>query len=391
MVPRARRPNSNNRLGVHSMGRGPGIRAVGPEAIQIDFRWRGIRCRERLRLKPTPANLKFAARLKATIEHEIATGTFDYAKHFPESDRARRHAPAGSTLALRAALRSYVASLAGSVEPETLREYANDAETIADGLKNPAVSKLTKAAIRDWIATLQLSKNRLDNLIRPLRGMLRQALEDGLITKNPLEGFLIRRVGPQRDIVDPFTPAEVEALGAGEAGKLWTFWAWTGPRSGEVIGLRWGDVEADCRTITIRRAVRRGREKRTKTASGERHIALLPPARAALLGLPRRGDGDNVFTNPNTGAGWHEAKALNRAFARACKKAKVRRRYVYQLRHTFATWALSSGENPLWVAKQMGHRDVKVLYEHYGRWMPQLDTQAGSRMVSKARRGQRAA
>jgi integrase len=373
------------------MGRGPGVRAVGAEAIQIDFRWRGIRCRERLRLKPNPANLKFATRLKATIEHEIATGTFDYAKHFPDSDRARKHGSAGSSLPLRAALRSYVASLAGSVEPETLREYSSDAETVADGIGNPSISRLTKAQVRDWIATLQLSKARIDSLLRPLRGMLRQALDDGLISKNPIDGFQIRRITEQKDIVDPFTPAEVEALGKVEGGELWTFWAWTGLRSGEVIGLRWDDVEPQGGGIAVRRAVRRGREKSPKTETARRHLALLPPARRALSRVRRTADEPHLFTNPNTGKYWHEAKALNRAFARACKAAGVRRRYVYQLRHTFATWALSSGENPLWVAKQMGHRDVKVLYEHYGRWMPQLDTEAGSRMVSKARRGQRAA
>jgi integrase len=369
------------------MGRGPGVRVVGTEAIQIDFRWRGIRCRERLRLAPTAANLKYAARLKATIEHEIATGTFDYAKHFPDSERARRAGSASSSLPLRTALRGYVASLAGQVEPETAREYANDAETTATGLGNPPLARLTKAQIRDWIATLQLSKSRIDNLLRPLRGMLRQAVDDGLITKNPLDGFQVRRIGQSKDKVDPFTPAEVAALGEVEGGELWTFWAWTGLRSGEVIGLRWSDMDTQSR-VRIRRAVRRGREKAPKTESGARVVQLLLPARRALSSLSRT-DGA-VFTNPNTGLGWHEAKALNRAFARACKAAGVRRRYVYQLRHTFATWALSSGENPLWVAKQMGHKDVKVLYAHYGRWMPQLDTEAGSRMVSKARKARAA-
>lgn len=367
------------------------MRSVGPEAIQIDFRWRGIRCRERLRLTPTAANLKYAARLKATIEHEIATGTFDYAKHFPDSERARRAGSANSSLPLRAALRGYVASLAGQVEPETAREYANDAETTATGLGNPPLGRLTKAQIRDWIASLQLSKSRIDNLLRPLRGMLRQAVDDGLITKNPLDGFQVRRIGQSKDKVDPFTPAEVAALGEVEGGELWTFWAWTGLRSGEVIGLRWDDVEPQFGGIAVRRAIRRGREKSPKTDTGRRRLALLPPARRALSRVRRTPDEPHLFTNPNTGKCWHEAKALNRAFARACKAAGVRRRYVYQLRHTFATWALSSGENPLWVAKQLGHRDVKVLYEHYGRWMPQLDTEAGSRMVSKARRGQRAA
>ena len=96
--------------------------------------------------------------------------------------------------------------------------------------------------------------------------------------------------------------------------------------------------------------------------------------------------------NPNTGRDWHEAKALARAFRRACEEAGVRYRYAYQLRHSFASRALSSGENPLWVASYMGHTNVSQIFEHYGRWIPSSDPLAGSRMVgSKARRGQRAA
>lgn len=59
----------------------------------------------------------------------------------------------------------------------------------------------------------------------------------------------------------------------------------------------------------------------------------------------------------------------------------MRYRYPYQLRHTFASWALSSGENPLWVARQMGHKDVSMVLRVYGRYIPEMDPLAGTRML----------
>lgn len=379
------------------MGRGPGVRATGERSIQIDFRYHGIRCRERLKLAPTPQNLKYAARLKATIEHEIATNTFDYARHFPESPRARRMALGpGASILLRTALRDYCASLMGAVEPETARDYGNDAEILAGWFpKERTLAELTRKEIRKTIAKQTLSRQRISNILRPLRGALEQALEEGTIASNPIQGFKLRKLEAPRETVDPFEPEEIESLAATPLGELWTVWAWTGLRSGEIIGLEWDDVDLDGGRIHIRRAVRLGRAKSPKTQSGKRSIDLLPAAQAALESLSRRTRFDSVFRNPTTGEGWHEAKALNRAFARACRTAKVRRRYVYQLRHTFATWALSAGENPAWIAKQMGHSDTQMLYRHYGKWMPRMDQKAGSRMVkaakSKATSGQRAA
>lgn len=370
------------------MGRGPGVRATSETSIQIDFRYKGVRCRERLSLAPTPANLKYAKRLKASIEHEIATNTFDYGRHFPDSRRAKllRH---GSGGALRPALVSYVDSLANELQPETVEEYGHDAEIVAAGLRQQGVEhvgQVTRAKVRAWLATLNLTKKRIDNLLIPLRGALNRAVEDEEIEGNPLAGFRVRRIEKPREAIDPFTPEEVDALGKASLGDLWTFWAWSGLRSGEIIGLQIGDIGDQFSTVRIGRAVRVGREKGTKTVSGQRTVNLLPAARVALKRVaPLRNGVDSttpVFTNPNTGKGWYEDRALARAFRRDCKASEVRYRYPYQLRHTFATWALSSGENPAWAASQMGHKDMITFFKVYAKWMPILDPGAGSKMAA---------
>jgi integrase len=258
------------------MGRGPGVRAATKASIQIDFRYKGARYRERIRLAPTPANLKYAARLKATIEHEIATNTFDYAKHFPDSPRAQKHSgPSGP--ALRTALLDYCDSLDGQLQPETLDEYRHDAELVAAGLgATKPLYSIKRSDVREWIKTLNLTKKRINNLLIPVRGAFNQAVEDEAIDASPLAGFKVRKVeAPREDAIDPFTPEEIAALGKQSLGDLWTFWAWSGPRSGEIIGFQWQDVTEDYSRIRVRRAVRVGREKVTKTHAGRRWIDLL--------------------------------------------------------------------------------------------------------------------
>lgn len=374
------RPNLHPHEKLQPMGRGSGIRATSASSIGISFNWKGRRFRERIALPPTGRNLKYVERLKATIEHEIATNTFDYARHFPDSPRLATLAGHSAGTPLDRAMEVYLAGLEGQIEPETLEKYRHDARTVAGWFPGKTLKTLTRTEVRTQVASLNLSRKRLLNLLTPLRGALAQAVEDEVIEVSPLSGFKVRRVSAPTEKIDPFTREEVDRLGRTELGHLWVFWAWTGLRSGEVIGLQWGDLDDPPSRLSIRRAVRVGREKRTKTRTGERLVSLLPAARA-VLGV-RHGPETAVFLNPNTGARWHEDRALARAFRKACAAAEVRYRYPYQLRHTFASWALSSGENPLWVAKQMGHRDVQMIFRVYGKYMPDMNPQAGEKMTN---------
>lgn len=362
------------------MGRGPGIRVVGTDSIQIDFRWRGERRRERLRLAPTQANIRFAQRLKAVIEHEIATGTFEYAKHFPKSARAR--VSVGTPL--RTSLLAYVDSLGSELEPETVRKYRLDAITVAGWFGAETLKTLTRAKVRDVIGGLSLSKKRILNLLTPLRGAIGQAVDDGDLPTNPLAKLKIRRTRDvDREKPLPFTPAEVASLARGVLGDLWQAWAWSGLRPGEIIGLEPADVDLVAGQLHVRRAIRVGREKAPKTAAGERTVLLLPAARQAYERALAHAK-DSLFWNPNTGERWHEDRAIARAFRIACKAAGVAYRPPKHLRHTYASWALSAGENPLWVAIQMGHEDTTMVFKVYAKWIPAVDLQAGQRMVSKA-------
>ena len=56
------------------------------------------------------------------------------------------------------------------------------------------------------------------------------------------------------------------------------------------------------------------------------------------------------------------------------------RRRAYQTRHTYATLMLAAGENVEFIRQQMGHRDARVLFTRYARYVPDLTRRDGSAM-----------
>jgi integrase len=401
MAESAGRQNAGQHQGIRRMGRGPGVRAASASSIQIDFKFAGVRCREKLTIPPTAANLRYARRFKASIEHDIALGRFDYAKHFPNSPRAKLlSSQRGSVYTVREILGAWLDSAEKELEPETYDDY----EQAVRGVWLPTfgalpVDQLTVQRVRDWVAVQDRSKKRILNLLTPLRQALRLAVEDGILPADPLANLRVQR--PDRlteDLIDPFTPAEVAAVTAKlpeQTANLAQFWAWTGLREGELLALTWPDADLERAAVRITKAARGTRVKVPKTRSGNRTVKLLQPALDALKRQQAhtRLAGKAIFLNPlwrpQAGSRWKEPqpgpwneKELRQAWEAACVVAGVRYRPPRQLRHTFASWTLSAGESPIWVARMMGHRDASITQRVYARFIPEVIPDAGSRTVA---------
>jgi len=79
-------------------------------------------------------------------------------------------------------------------------------------------------------------------------------------------------------------------------------------------------------------------------------------------------EGRYVFPSPEA-APLEVNNLRNRVWYPALEKAGLRKRTMYQTRHTFASLMLSYGEDPLWVARMMGHTSTEMLYRHYGKFI----------------------
>lgn len=117
-----------------------------------------------------------------------------------------------------------------------------------------------------------------------------------------------------------------------------------------------------------------GQEKAPKTEAGIRDIDLNADA-IEILTLQKPYSflaGAHVWLNPRTGQAWkNKAQICKTLWEPLCRRAGVRYRNPYQARHTYASTLLTAGESPWYVAQQLGHVDVQMVFRIYGKFIPE--------------------
>jgi len=369
-----------------------GVRAISKSSIEITFTYRGTRCRERIKLKPTAASLKAAANHRGAILDAIAKGTFDYTVTFPDSPRITTYASTpGQAITIKTYLTKWLAEQRQKVKSSTFDVYRKDVNNrLIPTFGEMRLSDLKRRHVRDWASQYGATAKRIANIISPLRIALHQAVDDDLIEVNPLHGWTYKRNEPPKSTdIDPFTAKEqsaiLEKLKEQEK-NLFQFAFWTGLRTSELVALQWADIDWTHMTMVISRAKTQvAKEAETpKTRSGNRKVKLLSPAVEALQAQKAFTflHSDHVFHNPRTNTPWTGDKSIREAaWKPALKRAGVRYRRPYQTRHTYASMMLSAGENPAWIAGQMGHSDLHMVFRIYGKWIKDADPGAGQKAV----------
>ena len=148
-----------------------------------------------------------------------------------------------------------------------------------------------------------------------------------------------------------------------------------GPRPGEQIAIKPEDIDWAKKILNIRRAMtldENGKkiEGRTKNKFSRRTIQLLPVMLEALeeqKKIYERFKGEYFFCTV-TGKQVQPSNLRCRVWIPALKRAGLKYRAMKQTRHSFVTVALSCGENPLWIANVLGHRDSEMIHKVYGKY-----------------------
>lgn len=374
------------------MGRdGRGVKSASESSIEITFTYRGKRCRERIPLKPTPANLKRAEQHRAAILHAIATNSFDYAATFPKSTNASTFATyKGDVELLGPYLEAWLDRKCGGLKVSTHSNYRKIIDNkLIPWFGHLKLTEIKKKHIREILATQDVCNKTLSNIQSPLRAALDDAIEDELIEVNPLTNWTFSKAAAIKKPteVDPFTKEEQRLMlehSKGQHRNFIQFALWTGLRTSEMAALDWDDIDFLRGVVIVNKAFTQLSDEfeTTKTASGRREVKLL---RNALEALDNQKQftalkNEEIFQNPRTGDRWTGDQPIRKTmFQPIMRSAKVRYRKPSQTRHTYASMMLSSGEHPMWVAKQMGHADWTMIARVYGKWMPDADLGAGGK------------
>jgi len=377
-----------------------GVRTASTSSIEISFVYQGKRCREKIKLKPTPANLKRAERHREAILDAIERGTFDYATTFPNSKQAKLLSlEPGANITLEKFLsnwwRTEEKELKASTRAVDQRILFNQIIPTFGAL---TLTELKWSMIRDWVKSQSWSRKTQNNKLSLLRRALNEAVEQELIHHHPMANKVIRRRKSRANSaanpkfkINPFSQEERSALinaAHGQLKNLVQFGFWTGLRLSELFALNWGNVDWINKRIYIEGALTQDADEieATKTEAGERMLHLLPPAMTALKAQKEYTflGGDEVFQNPHTRKRWTGDMALRaRQWKTLCKRAGVLYRPPGQMRHTFASMTLMAGESPQWVAAQMGHTDWTFTARVYYKWIPKDAGNAGQKVVIK--------
>jgi integrase len=165
------------------MGDQPGVRIGSDSSIEIDFYYRGVRCRERLKLPPNDRNIAYVQRLKARIEDEIEKNQFEYAKHFPESPRIKFFARMpGDNITIETYLQEWLRSEKANVKNSTWRGYDKIVRGhLIPGFGKICLSGLKRKHVKDWAKDHPMTPKTLGNVLSPLRIALDDAALDEMI------------------------------------------------------------------------------------------------------------------------------------------------------------------------------------------------------------------
>jgi len=367
------------------------------ETINITFTYKGVKCREPLsNLDVSPKNIKYAERTLGEIHNKIERGTFVYAEYFPRSARLKIFGNAATGKTVKMYLDEYLMICeTRKLSPSTIGGYKKCRSALSSLHIFPA-SELTPAALKTWIQSQKTTLKTIRNQLSFLRSALDEAVTDGVLQINPVSLVTASRYQSSKTdeesdyIVDPLSPAEVEALLHAAGNKQWEnlfrFAIETGMRSSELCALRWCDIDFIGKTAHVQNASVVGVIKGTKTKAGTRKIELTDEALYALAyQKPFTFMKDAmVFEDPKTENPWAGADAIRKkAWVPTLRKAGIRYRNPYQTRHTFATRHISHGANLFWLASQMGHKGPEMLFRHYGMYLKEYDNNTSVNSLKK--------
>lgn len=371
----------------------------------FDFRYRGVRCREQTKLSDNPVNRKRATTILERIEAEILVGTFDYATYFPNSNSTERFRRIDAVqLASSSSIpsfRDFADTWFTENEPRWKHSYKITLRTSLDKHILPVfgevqLDEIEKSAVLAFRANLAriprkdgssgLSPSRINHVMVPLRSIMNEAAERYEFS-SPFKNIKPLKVG--RSDVDPFALEEVRQLIEHVRPDYKNYLIvrfFTGMRTGEVHGLKWKHVDFQHRQILVRESFVAGQQTTTKTDGSTREIQMSQPVLDALKQQSKvTCDIDYVFAN-KSGNPLSVHNVTKRIWYPLLKRLGIPLRRPYQTRHTAATLWLAAGENPEWIARQMGHSTTEMLFRIYSRYVPNLTRQDGSAFESLLKR-----
>jgi integrase len=281
-----------------------------------------------------------------------------------ELERLRRERGVSRSLTLAELVKVYLAQ--HDVEPVTIEKLRwLLAKAVAVFGDRPA-SDIRSEEIAAW--RIALSPGYRFDATQALRQVLARAVVWGMINANPAK-LGVDNPSPRRREQRPFESwAELDAVAVNLSPRyrpMVIFAAATGLRPAEWLALEWRDIDLEARVVYVHRSFTKGRLKCPKTEASRRAVPLQTIALQAIE--RQRSSPNRALVFPAERGGYLDLHNFrNREWKPAQVVAGIKPlRRVYDLRHTFATFALRAGISTFDLSRYMG-ASLTMIDRHYG-------------------------
>lgn len=264
------------------------------------------------------------------------------------------------------------------VKPTTLTDYRSVSRRLVEVFGELPIEDVTAARIEEWRSGLgagrkqPLSNRTRNKSLTILGGIMERARRLYGLPANPVREVEKLRERYDATRFDFYSPEEVWALVRAavseQDGAIYLTAAFTGLRRGELIALRWRDVDFERASIRVSGSYANGKLTTPKSGHG-RVVPMVAEVAEALAKLSQRGEGtgDDDLVFPGEVGLYLDGSALRRRFVAACARAELRPIRFHDLRHTFGTLAVRGAESIVELQNWLGHAEVRTTmrYTHY--------------------------
>ena len=287
------------------------------------------------------------------------------------------------------------------VRPSTFRDYKMGLTRVKDCLGKKRLQDLRPLDVEDFYTSLLKTGHRFGGGLSPksvrnvhiaLRRSLADAERYGVVPRNV--AALVKPPSVTRPELTTWTADDVRTFLASvtddRLSALYRCLITTGMRRGEALGLRWSSTDLDARRVLVERSLvvvndvvgwsapKTPRSRRAVSLDAETVVAMRAHRKRQLEERVLAGDAwqdeDLVFCD-ELGGPLHPDR-FTRTFQSAARRAGVPRIRLHDLRHTWATLALTAGVHPKVVSERLGHATTAITLDVYSHVQPILDAEA---------------
>ncbi len=316
-------------------------------------------------------------------------------REFEDQNDKKIYRPAKKIPLFKGVAADWLESHKGNVRDSTWDMYEQMIRIHLVGFHDHKINSIDTASVEKLFTVKHnagMPHSTLGKVRTALNKTMKYAVRHKLTDHNPVtDAEMPRKIeNPEEEEKKRFlTTHEInsllDAVSTQKYNTLFRLAVFSGARQGELLGLRWTDVDWINSQIHIRRSFNKDAMRPPKNKTSRRRIDIGPTTMEVLKSWMHacpKTDGNLVFPN-NAGKPMNNNNMLRRHYYPGLKKAGIERIRFHDLRHTYASLLISTDVNIKYLQTQMGHSTITTTMDTYGHLMEEVNREP-ARELEKA-------